>query len=73
MGPEGGGDGGIIFPQGILASEPREEIPCDSLSLSLSLGVWEVGELRGPPGALSARGANAELCLWRTLRELPSL
>lgn len=25
MGPESGGHGGIMFPQGVLASEPREE------------------------------------------------
>ena len=40
-GPESGGDGGIISPQGVLASEPREETSSPPPTLSLSvIGGW---------------------------------
>lgn len=34
MGPESG-DSGIVFPQGVLVSEPREEISFPCLTLSV--------------------------------------
>lgn len=44
MGPESGGDSGIVFPRGVLASEPREEISFPCLTLCVTEGRWEIRE-----------------------------
>lgn len=49
----------------------RTDFPPLSLSLSLTGGgVGGSRELRGPQEALTAQGAHANPCLWRTLRKL---